>query len=308
MDLTEFQDTDSVKNMLEIVKSLGINRIDTAPRYPPLSPGRAEELLGEVRELAGEFILDSKIYTDTKTNGSGDLSQHSMKLSIDGSLARLKRPHVNVLYSHRPDPTTPLEDQIKNFNEQIAEGHCKAWGISNTPPATLEAILTICEENGWQKPSAYQGDYNLVTRGMENRLLPTLRAHGISFVAFRTLGAGFLTGNAVNNQREGTRMSDDNPLGKAMKKVFDEEVLKQAVKTFDEKVKAHGLSSLEVAIRWIFHHSVLHDDDGIILGASKGVQLQETVSLIWKGALSSPILAVVEDLWAAVQPTRGNVL
>lgn len=63
--------------------------------------------------------------------------------------------------------------------------HSPQWGVSNTPPAVLEDILRICEQNGWQKPSAYQGDYNLVTRGMETKLLPTLRAHGMSFVAFR---------------------------------------------------------------------------------------------------------------------------
>lgn len=94
MGLTEFQDADSVKNMLNLLQSLGISRLDTAPRYPPLSPGRAEELLGEASDLTGDFTVDSKIYTDTKTNGGGDLSQNAMKVSIDGSLARLKRPCV----------------------------------------------------------------------------------------------------------------------------------------------------------------------------------------------------------------------
>lgn len=94
MGLTEFQDAESVKNMLNILQSLGINRLDTAPRYPPLSPGRAEELLGEASDLTGDFTVDSKIYTDTKTNGGGDLSHNAMKVSIDGSWALLKRPCV----------------------------------------------------------------------------------------------------------------------------------------------------------------------------------------------------------------------
>lgn len=103
-------------------------------------------------------------------------------------------------------------------------------------------------------------------------------------------------------------MSDDNPLGKAMQRVFAGEELLQAVKTFDAKVKAKGLSSLEVAIRWAVHHSALGDEDAIILGASKATQLQESISLIQKGPLESPVIALVEELWAAVQQTRGDVL
>lgn len=207
------------------------------------------------------------------------------------------------------------------------------WGVSNTPPAILEEILHICEQNGWQKPSAYQGDYNLVTRGMETKLLPILRAHGMSFVAFRyvrlapqaswpelkvitnetslsqrALAAGFLTGKLVNNQHEGTRMSDDNPLGKAVQRIFKGEELHQAMKKFDTETKAHGVSSMEVAIRWAAHHSALGDEDAIILGASKEAQLVESVSLIRKGPLPSPVLALVEELWATVQETRGNIL
>lgn len=94
MGLTEFQDSNSVKKMLETLQSLGIDHIDTAPRYPPLSPGRAEELLGEAFDSAGDFIVDSKIYTDTKTNGGGDLAHDAMEASIDGSLGRLKRSRV----------------------------------------------------------------------------------------------------------------------------------------------------------------------------------------------------------------------
>lgn len=58
------------------------------------------------------------------------------------------------------------------------------WGVSNTSPETLQNILNICEEMGLQKPSCYQGNYNLITRGMEIKLLPILRAHGMSFVGY----------------------------------------------------------------------------------------------------------------------------
>ena len=92
MDMTEFQDEEAVKKMLKTVQSLGIKRLDTAPRYPPLSQGRAEQLLGEAAEVSGDFIIDTKVYTNTATDGSGDLRREAIQKSIHGSLDRLKRP------------------------------------------------------------------------------------------------------------------------------------------------------------------------------------------------------------------------
>lgn len=92
MDMTEFQNAEAAKGMLKTVRSLGINRLDTAPRYPPLSQGRAEELLGEAFQLGDTFVVDTKVYTDTGTDGSGDLGRNAVHRSVLGSLERLKRP------------------------------------------------------------------------------------------------------------------------------------------------------------------------------------------------------------------------
>ena len=74
MDMTDFQNTSSVKDLLKALGNLGMNRLETVASYPPLLPGRAEELLGQVSELSYDFIIDTKVYTDTKTDGSGDLT------------------------------------------------------------------------------------------------------------------------------------------------------------------------------------------------------------------------------------------
>lgn len=92
MDMTEFQDSEAVRNMLKTVQSLGIKRLDTAPRYPPLNPGRAEKLLGEALELSGDFVIDTKVATDTRNDGSGDLVRDALQKSVGSSLERLKRP------------------------------------------------------------------------------------------------------------------------------------------------------------------------------------------------------------------------
>ncbi|KAI1073915.1 putative oxidoreductase [Whalleya microplaca] len=309
MDKTEFQDAESVKVLLRTLQELDINRLDTGARYPPLSPGRSEQLIGEAKELSGSFVVDTKVFTDTSNDGSGDLSREAMRKSVSGSLQRLQRQTgVNVLYAHRADPSTPLEEQIQAFNEQISQGHCKAWGVSNVPVNVLEKMLQLCEENGWQKPSCYQGDYNLVTRGMETKLLPLLRAHNISFTCFRALASGFLTGNAINNQSSGTRFANDNPLGKAMLRVYGDEGLNNAMRKFDTAVKEEGFMPTEVAIRWVYHHSALDDGDNILLGASKKAQLTETVGFIRKGPLSATLLTLADEIWDAVKETRGEII
>ncbi|KAI1379046.1 putative oxidoreductase [Hypoxylon crocopeplum] len=310
MDGTEFQDAESVKAVLTTLQTLGIRRLDSGARYPPLNPGRAEALIGEARELSKDFVVDTKVYTDTRTDGGGDLSVDAVRKSVAGSLERLKREDdgVNVLHVHRADPTTPLEEQIRAFNEQIELGHCKAWGVSNVPPSTLKQILLLCEQNNWRKPSCYQGEYSLVSRGAETKLLPLLRALGMRFNAFRSMASGFLSGKAASGAAQGTRFDASNPLGGAMQRVFGAADLQAAVRSFDGETRARGATPLEVVVRWIVHHSALGEDDGVIFGASRTAQIVQTVEFTRKGPLSDELLSLAEALWDAVKETRGEII
>ncbi|KAL8673742.1 MAG: hypothetical protein Q9168_001849 [Polycauliona sp. 1 TL-2023] len=308
MDMTAFREASSVRTMLEALHESGVGRLDTGARYPPLKPGRSEELIGETKDVSNKLTVDTKVYADTKSDGSGDLTHDAIEKSVQASLKRLQRPQVSVLYAHRADPSTPLEEQIEGFNYQIKIGRCKAWGVSNTSPERLEEILRICETKGLQKPTCYQGDYNLVTRGMETKLLPLLRSHGMTFNAFRPLAAGFLTGKFLDNDYAGTRFSDDNPLSKPMQNLFGAQDLQAAVRQFGIEMKSHGLTAMEVAIRWIVHHSALQNHDGVIIGASKKSQFEETASMIEKGPLPKEVLETVESVWDEVKESRKDII
>lgn len=97
MEPGSLTDAPSVGELLTTLKSIGIDRLDTAPRYPPFHPGRSEELIGEVADLSGEFVVDTKLFTDTATDGSGDLNKESMERSIEQSLRRLQRRSVRII-------------------------------------------------------------------------------------------------------------------------------------------------------------------------------------------------------------------
>lgn len=124
----------------------------------------------------------------------------------------------------------------------------------------------------------------------------------------RPLAAGFLTGKLINNDHAGTRFGDDNPLGKFAQKLFGAEDLHSAMKKFDAEAKSYNLTPIEVAIRWIAHHSALRDEDGIVIGASKVEQIRETVNMIKNGPLPGEILKTAENLWSAIKGTRGEII
>ena len=126
--------------------------------------------------------------------------------------------------------------------------------------------------------------------------------------SIRPLAAGFLTGKLVNNDHAGTRFGDDHPLGQFARKLFGAEDLKSGMRTFDAAVKAHNLTSIEVAIRWLAHHSSLRDGDGIILGATKTEQIRETVMMIARGPLAGDVVKIAEDLWGVVEGSRGHII
>lgn len=124
----------------------------------------------------------------------------------------------------------------------------------------------------------------------------------------RPLASGFLTGKLVNNEHAGTRFGDDNPLGKFAQKLFGAEDLHAAMRNFQHEATSHKMTALEVAVRWIAHHSALRDEDGIILGASNVEQIQETIKMIEKGPLPEDTLKATEQIWAAVKETRGSII
>lgn len=299
MDGTEFQDNTSVTNLLNTLQQHGINRLDTAARYPPFNPGRAEQLLGE-SGASSSFVVDTKVYTEVG-DGSGDLTQEAMQKSVDGSLSRLKRTQVNVLFAHRPDPATRLEEQIQGFQDQVSRGVAREWGIANHPPETLEKIIDLCEGKGWVKPRWYQGTYNMLTRGAEARVLPVLRAHGMSFLASHALASGFLTGKHVG--------ADGRPTGRFAKNAgLAAPEVAAAMRDFVDGCKAQGLQPVEVASRWICHHSALGEDDAVVLGASRLEQVGDTVASIGKGPLPEEMVALVNRIWAMVKPIRGSMI
>jgi aryl-alcohol dehydrogenase-like predicted oxidoreductase len=167
---------------------LGIDFWDTAESYGPLLN---EELLGKALKgnrakvvLATKFAWkDGKVGVDTL-----DGSPANARRAVEGSLKRLQTDHIDLLYLHRKDPKTPIEETVGGMAQLVKDGKVKYLGLSEVGPQTLRKAHSV------HPISALQSEYSLWETSLEERILPVLRELGIGLVPFSPVGRGFLTG------------------------------------------------------------------------------------------------------------------
>jgi aflatoxin B1 aldehyde reductase len=167
-------------------------------------------------------------------------------------------------------------------------------------------ICEICERNGWLKPTAYQGVYNALHRGVEPELFPCLRHYGISFYEFNPLAGGYLTDRYTRDQKdheEGSRFDPGRNQGQMYRKRYWLDEYFDALDILRAATKKHGLSEAECALRWIVNHSLLSKEhgDAIIIGASSSKQLEENLKNLEKGPLPDDILEALDAGWTKVK-------
>ncbi|MCJ1385518.1 hypothetical protein MMC17_008641 [Xylographa soralifera] len=286
---------ESVEQLATILKEAGINRIDTAARYPANAPGQSEKLLGE-SNVPARFTIDTKVKL-LNADGKGSLTAAAIDTSVVEQFERLKVDHVNTLYCHAPDPETPLAEQLAAFDMHFRKGEFKHFGVSNFSPEMVEDMIAIAEANGYVKPTVYQGQYNLLCRGHEKKLFPILRKHNIAYNAYSPLAGGFLTGNLTKGNVSDTRFVDGDRTGMYYKMLYDKEEMHQAIRDLETVIQSAGMTSIEAALRWIFHHSILDKQDGVILGASKPKYIMQNMADVAKGPLPPAVVEKMNAAW-----------
>lgn len=192
---------------------LGVTLIDTAEIYGPYTN---EELVGRaIADRRDQVVLATK-YGMVSHGGDGpghlDSSPANTRTAVEGSLRRLGTDYIDLLYQHRVDPNTPIEDTIGAAAELVTQGKVRYLGLS-------EAWLpTIRRAHAVHPITALQSEYSLWTRDQEQEVLPLLRELGIGLVAYSPLGRGFLTGairsiddlDADDSRRSNPRFTGEN--------------------------------------------------------------------------------------------------
>ncbi|KAK6189352.1 hypothetical protein LQW54_013347 [Pestalotiopsis sp. IQ-011] len=304
---------DEVRKQLGSLDKLQCRQVDTAALYPFTSPGEAERLLGEIGHEG--LLVDTKaMWYD---NGDNTLTFDAVQKSINESLERLRASKVNIFYPIGPDHKTPLEEQAAALDAVYRQGKYAKIGLCNYSPEAVEEFLDICDRKGYVKPSAFQGQYNLLCRIYETTLLPILRKHNIAFIAYSALPGSMLSGKVTlsNNDPEvlwGTRfeVSKDNLMGLRGRSWYDKPSFHHAIRQLSALCETHGVDMVKTRLRWILHHSALDGGlgDGVIIGPRNQQQLDAYAAGIHGGPLPEALVKGINDLWEGVAEDAASIL
>ena len=273
---------------------LGINYIDTADVY---AGGKAEELLGRVLPGAAkrhDIIIATKVYfpMGEGVNNRG-LSRKHIFDSIHDSLKRLKQEYVDIYYCHRYDENTPLVETIQAMQDLIHQGKIMHWGVSQWTADQIAEASSKCKANGWIPPAVDQPIYSLLNRGIEERILPVCKHHGLGVAVFSPLAQGILTGKYSGGKiPEGSRGSIESLNMFMRDHLSDEEVLTR-VDRLAEIGKRSNVSAAQIALAALLHRQ---DVDTLVVGASSPEQLDENARAAGL-SLTAEVMDEIDDLF-----------
>jgi aflatoxin B1 aldehyde reductase len=280
------------------------HRLDTARIY---AGGQTEEIVGAVLAKHQQTSMpDGEVLVGTKAHPSraGGLSPAGVAGQWKESLGALKMTAVEEYYLHQPDTEHSLEDSLRHVHRLVEEGLVKVVGLSNYHASEVERAFALCATHGWTAPKVYQGLYNPLNRAVEEELLPLLRKHDCSFVAYNPLAAGLLTGKHSASADDGvlTGRFKENP--NYLPRFYTPANF-AALALIRTACEAANLSLVEATYRWMLCHAGLGAEDGLLLGASSLSQLDENLAACAaahdKDALPEAVLQAFDEGWKLTQ-------
>jgi len=268
---------DKCREIVECAFDNGITYFDLANNYGP-PYGSAESMFGEIFEASlaahrDEIIVATKAGHDMWPGPYGEWgSRKNLLASLDQSLRRMRLDYVDIFYSHRPDPLTPIEETMQALVDAVRQGKALYVGISKYPPEMAAKAYAYLREQ--HVPClVYQGRYNMIDRNVEAAVLPQADAAGAGFVAFSPLAQGLLTGKYQNGVPEGSRMTHS---GFLKPDVLTPALLDQ-IGVWGKEAESEGLTLAQYALRWILRRPEV---TSVIIGASSVEQLKSNLAAI----------------------------
>jgi L-glyceraldehyde 3-phosphate reductase len=287
-----FGDVDDTKEALKMIHFAfdhGITHFDLANNYG--TPyGSAEKNFGKIMKdhfsaYRDELIISTKAGHDMWPGPYGDGSSRKYLISsLDQSLKRLNLDYVDIFYSHRYDPTTPLEETMGALSDMVKHGKALYVGISKYPTEKAAEAYRILRRNG--TPCLINQDkYNIFTRHIEQNVLPLAEENGVGFIAFSPLAQGLLSDKYLDGIPENSRAA--HSYGFLQKNQITPEIVNKISK-LNEIASQRGQTLAQMALAWCLRTPEINS---VIVGASSVKQLQDNIDAIQNKTFSD------DELW-----------
>lgn len=255
----------------------GVNFFDNAEAY---ASGQAEVVMGRILKRKGwrreGLVLSTKIYWGGRGPNDTGLSHKHIIEGVNNALRRLQVDYVDLVYCHRPDPNTPIEETVRALDILIKQGKAFYWGTSEWSAADILKADALARQYGLTPPAVEQPQYNLLhRRRMEGEYLPVFRELGYGTTIWSPLASGVLTGKYNAGVPSGTRLADPNLAWLKEGALSSERLAK--VQKLEPIAKALGGSLAQLAIAWCLHNPHV---SSVITGASRPEQVSENIKAL----------------------------
>jgi voltage-dependent potassium channel beta subunit len=296
-------DVKSAVEMLAAAHDAGINFFDNAEAY---ALGKSEEIMGAaLKQLAWprlNYLVSTKFFWGLDRQGEtvnrrDTLNRKYLMQAIDGSLRRMQLEHIDLVYCHRPDPHTPVEETARAMNDIIVQGKALYWGTSEWPADAIRAAWEIAERHGWHKPVMEQPEYHLFHRKrVEQEYARLYDEIGLGLTTWSPLASGLLTGKYRAGIPEGSRGAMENMA--FLRDRLTHPARNAAVATLEPIAAELGGTLAQLALAWVAKNPRV---SSVITGASKLSQLKANLgALALLDKLTPEVMARVDEATRAL--------
>jgi len=289
-------DREGTRELVEKAYDLGINLFDTADVY---SNGEGEEALGyALSSIPRQYVVIATkcFFPMSEHPNDRGLSRKHIVESVEASLRRLGTDYIDLLQCHRPDPTTPIEETVRAFEDLIRQGKLLYWGVSEWRAAHIVDACRIADQHHGYRPISNQPQYSIIRRGIEREVLPVSHREGLGQIVFSPLAQGALTGKYSGGQRPtGSRAADD--ARNAFMGAFLEDAELARIDELRPLADELGISMAQLALAWCLRQPGV---SSVIVGVTRASQLEDNAK-----ASGMRLPPEIRERIDAIYPARG---
>ena len=289
---------DLAADCLSAAYDAGVNFFDNAAAY---AGGESERIMGEAIARLGwprhSYVVSTKLFWGLHdgVNMRNTLNRKYLSQAIVGSLDRLGLDFVDLVYCHRPDPNTPVEETVWAMSDMVDRGQALYWGTSEWPAEAIREAWDVAERHHLHKPVVEQPQYNLLWRErVEQEYLPLYEGIGLGLTTWSPLSSGLLTGKYLDGVPEGSRAT--LPGYEWLANLLTDEARNAKVAGLRAVADDLGCSLAQLAIAWCTKNPHV---SSVITGASRVEQVHENLAALDVASrLDADVMARIDDVLA----------